>query len=647
MAEKPKPLSMKVSLVNIDDLGVKLYSGFPAALAELVANAWDADAERVDILTDEKKIVIKDDGHGMNRDDIQEKYLTIGYRRRSAGKEKTAKHRRKVMGRKGIGRLALFSMAKQIKVYSAKDEEKIGIKLSYPEIEKAIQEADEYEPEEIKPIDITCGTEIELTDFLYSPRGLQERLKERLSRRFSITGEKYNFEVFVNNEKISASDRNYFSKIQELWTFGNKKDDMEIKALCTELKDEDYKHGNDVDKRLSGWIGAVSHHGELKEGDENLNNIAIMMRGRLAQEDVLHSFGEGAVGAGYLVGEIHADYLDEDNRDIATSGRQRLKENDERYEEIKKEIQKLVKSICSELHEKRGKKEQKDIFSKYPKFKIWHGELPPDAKKITSRLIKDVAKIKDDDKDKQKERKQNLISCIIPAVEQMKMKGNLDALREVSLEDLGKFSELFNCQDDIEAMKYYDITRGRLSVIDKLDSDVQNDALEKIIQKHIYDHLWLLDPSWDPVSTEKHIEEEVFKKWGKVDKKLRLDIRYRKTSGQHVVIELKKPGKKLKESVLADQIYAYMQAVSKVLKKTDKNNIVEGIIILGELPIGWDNPDEREKGERSLQIRNIRVTTYQEIISQAKHQYKDYLEAQKEAKDKIKMIEDLMKLIKK
>ena len=70
----------------------------------------------------------------------------------------------------------------------------------------------------------------------------------------------------------------------------------------------------------------------------------------------------------YLVGEIHADYLDEDNRDIATSGRQRLNENDERYKEIKKEIQKLVKSICSELHEKRGKKAQKDIFSKYPKF---------------------------------------------------------------------------------------------------------------------------------------------------------------------------------------------------------------------------------------------------------------------------------------
>ena len=298
MDEKTKPLHMKVSQGDIDDLGVKLYSGFPAALAELVANAWDADAERVDISTDENKIVIEDDGHGMNRDDIQEKYLTVGYRRRSTGKEKTSKHKRKVMGRKGIGRLALFSMAKQIKVCSAKGEEKIGIRLSYPDIEKAIQKDDGYKPEEIKPIDISCGTKIELTDFLYSPRGLQERLKERLSRRFSIIGEKYNFEVFVNGAKISASDRNYLSKIQELWTFGDEKEGMEIKALCKKLKDEDYKHGNDVDKRLSGWVGVVSHHGDLKEDNENLNNIAIMMRGRLAQEDVLHSFGEGAVGAG-------------------------------------------------------------------------------------------------------------------------------------------------------------------------------------------------------------------------------------------------------------------------------------------------------------------------------------------------------------
>ena len=124
-----------------------------------------------------------------------------------------------------------------------------------------------------------------------------------------------------------------------------------------------------------------------------------------------------------------------------------------------------------------------------------------------------MASIKDDDKDKQKERKQNLISCIIPAVEQMKMRGNLDALKEVSLKDLGKFSELFNYQDDIEAMKYYDITRGRLSVVDKLDSNVQDDTLEKIIQKHIYDHLWLLDPSWDRASTDKYIEERVVKKW--------------------------------------------------------------------------------------------------------------------------------------
>ena len=178
MPEEPKPLYMKVSLGTIDDLGVKLYSGFPAAIAELVANAWDADAERVDIITPNGKIIIKDDGHGMNRDDIQNKYLTVGYRRRDHGEKKTPKHERNVMGRKGIGRLALFAIANHIKVYSVKNGEKIGLELSYSEIEAAIDEGEDYYPEEIEPneMDIACGTRIELTDFRHKPKGLSVRL---------------------------------------------------------------------------------------------------------------------------------------------------------------------------------------------------------------------------------------------------------------------------------------------------------------------------------------------------------------------------------------------------------------------------------------------------------------------------------------
>ena len=66
---------MTMDLNVLDHLGINLYSNIAAVLAEAVANAWDADAEIVDI-----KIV--DDGIGMSVDDMNGKSLRVGYRRR-------------------------------------------------------------------------------------------------------------------------------------------------------------------------------------------------------------------------------------------------------------------------------------------------------------------------------------------------------------------------------------------------------------------------------------------------------------------------------------------------------------------------------------------------------------------------------------
>ena len=100
---------MTVDLNVLNHLGISLYSNTPAVLAEAVANAWDADAEtvEVEISDDYATIKISDDGHGMSRADINAKFLTVGYQRREQGGSVTQKHRRAVMGRKGIGKLSL------------------------------------------------------------------------------------------------------------------------------------------------------------------------------------------------------------------------------------------------------------------------------------------------------------------------------------------------------------------------------------------------------------------------------------------------------------------------------------------------------------------------------------------------------------
>lgn len=43
------PYKMSISLNVLNHLGIGLYSNIPAVLSEIVANAWDADAENVQI----------------------------------------------------------------------------------------------------------------------------------------------------------------------------------------------------------------------------------------------------------------------------------------------------------------------------------------------------------------------------------------------------------------------------------------------------------------------------------------------------------------------------------------------------------------------------------------------------------------------
>ena len=111
---------MSLSLNVLNHLGINLYSNIPAVLSEIVANSWDADATRVDITISDDEIVIKDDGCGMSAEDINNKFLYVGYQKREQSVE-SPKYNRKYMGRKGIGKLSMFSIAREVDVVSKKE----------------------------------------------------------------------------------------------------------------------------------------------------------------------------------------------------------------------------------------------------------------------------------------------------------------------------------------------------------------------------------------------------------------------------------------------------------------------------------------------------------------------------------------------
>src|SRR5690606_33731220 len=124
-------------------LGINLYSNIAAVLTEAVANAWDADAETVEIKIDPggNWIEIVDDGIGMTIEDMNGKYLRVGYRRRDEDPEhgKTTAKGRPVMGRKGLGKLSLFSIANVIEVESAKGDAAHGLRMTVDGIHKSVQ----------------------------------------------------------------------------------------------------------------------------------------------------------------------------------------------------------------------------------------------------------------------------------------------------------------------------------------------------------------------------------------------------------------------------------------------------------------------------------------------------------------------------
>ena len=83
MAEEPK-YWMTISLNVLNHLGINLYSNVPAVLSEVVSNSWDADAHNVDITIQDSKIIITDDGYGMTVKDMNDKYLNVGYEKRTS-----------------------------------------------------------------------------------------------------------------------------------------------------------------------------------------------------------------------------------------------------------------------------------------------------------------------------------------------------------------------------------------------------------------------------------------------------------------------------------------------------------------------------------------------------------------------------------
>ncbi len=128
------PLSFKVSSALKNIIGSDLISDDFIAVFELVKNAYDAHATNVEIIfkniySSKAKIIIKDDGKGMNYHDLINKWLFVAYSAKIEGTEEDnydyrdkIKVKRAYAGAKGIGRFSCDRLGSNLYLETIKDE---------------------------------------------------------------------------------------------------------------------------------------------------------------------------------------------------------------------------------------------------------------------------------------------------------------------------------------------------------------------------------------------------------------------------------------------------------------------------------------------------------------------------------------------
>ena len=124
-------LHFKVSSGLKDIIGKDLITNELVAIFELVKNGYDADATKINLIINsyENYIIIQDNGKGMNRDDIENKWLFVAHSEKKDSDKVYA-------GSKGIGRFSCDRLGTKLKLISHKDDEVSKLEIDWGEFEK-------------------------------------------------------------------------------------------------------------------------------------------------------------------------------------------------------------------------------------------------------------------------------------------------------------------------------------------------------------------------------------------------------------------------------------------------------------------------------------------------------------------------------
>lgn len=370
-------LSLKFDPKTIEHLGVKMYSTLPPALAELISNSYDADASEVTVEFLEqngvpKAITITDNGTGMSLADIQQKFLVIGRNRRDHGGDKpSARYGRLPTGKKGLGKLALFGLAKEISVDTIQSKLRNRFHLNWTDL---LASSEVYSPK----IDITDKvvtqdprTVIQLSDLKRRSSFDLEAIADSLSRIFIIDS---NFKITLKDNKgreiVIAEERRYANIEQQfIW----REDD---------LIDSGVEYFGKVKLFLTTGKTPIPP-------SSGLRGIALFSRGKLVNAPEYFADSTSSHFYQYLTGWIKADFIDLLDEDVISTNRQALNWDQSEMSLFRKFLSGIIAKVGQDWRKKRADKKDQDVQNVTGINKEhWFSTLPKDIRSSVEAIVK-------------------------------------------------------------------------------------------------------------------------------------------------------------------------------------------------------------------------------------------------------------------
>jgi len=181
-----------------------LGSSADIALTELVANAWDAGANQVEIIIPEKHgqiLKVIDNGVGLTKEEFYNRWMKLGYNRLKHQPKKVVfppgiDHTRYAYGRNGVGRHGLFCFNNTYKVITAKEGVESQFLISTMSGDNPFIIENQKFSESLNH-----GTTLEVIVVRNLPS--PERILEVISTRFLHDPQ---FKVFINNKSIKLEE---------------------------------------------------------------------------------------------------------------------------------------------------------------------------------------------------------------------------------------------------------------------------------------------------------------------------------------------------------------------------------------------------------------------------------------------------------